>query len=158
MTTDDLQRELQYRGSDLHRLMAWLQQPRQGILPQIAMPVITEICQELKDGKKWYMESLMYPEGLRKAIAKGMLPETYWVEMYVLERCRWAQEDLLTGVGLAVEPIRIEKALQDLARGIVHLEAMIVPIKKFLSIPDYMKRAWARLKRELDRSFDWSWE
>jgi hypothetical protein len=155
----EIQNELTKKGSDYHRLMAWLQQPRQGILPQVALPILKEVCQELQEGKEWHLEPLMYSEGLRQAMAKGMLPETYWLEMYILERCRWAQEDILEGQGFP-EPFR----LQDILNGIdqrmqyltvlsLRIDAMVAPIKAFLSIPPWMKWIARKIKQGLYNEF-----
>jgi len=132
MTREQIQTELQKKGSDLNRLLAWLQQPKQGILLQVAMAVITEVCQEFVEGKKWYLESLMYEEGYRKALEKGRVPEVFWVETYILERCRWFQEEFLTQQGFEVDPLglidvleRIEALLVPLAERVEHKREMI---------------------------------
>lgn len=82
------------KGVDVGKLLFWLQQPKQGIMPQLAMLIIKEVAQELDEGKEWYKESLFYPEEWRKQMEKRSFPESFWLENYVLERCRLSQENL----------------------------------------------------------------
>lgn len=190
MTIEEIQNELQKKGSDLKRLMAWLQQPKQGIISQVAIAVIAEVCEEWATGLNYHMESLMYPEGLRVAMEKDRVPHTYWAEMYILERCNWAQEDMITGQGLAVEPIKLEAIFEELQETMIalddkiahiqktgtilddkiahltmlthHIDNMVVPIKRWLSIPPWMKWIGKKIRQvfydEFWKHLDWNWK
>lgn len=114
MDREAIQSELVKKGSDLNRLLAWLQQPKQGILRDVALVVLEEVCQEFKEGKQWYLESLMYEPGYQKLMAKAKIPEVFWVEMYILERCRWAQEDVFLQTGTSVDPFGLIKVLKQI--------------------------------------------
>lgn len=111
MTKEDITKEFNEKGVNISKLLFWLQQPKQGIVPQLALLVIKEVAQELNEGKQWYLESLVYPEEWRKQMEKGVFADSFWLENYVLERCKWVQEDLIESGNLSVDPIKIENKL-----------------------------------------------
>jgi hypothetical protein len=81
-------------GVDVVKLLTWLQQPSQGIVQAIAMEVIAEVCKELEEGKEWWKEPLMYNESFRHLMVKKEFERpSFWIDNYILERCKWVQED-----------------------------------------------------------------
>ncbi len=137
---------------DLTRLAKWLMLPRQGIVPQVIGPVIEEVGWELLTNKKWYRDCLVYEEGWRHLLSKDKLPERFWIENYVLRRCRWVQEDLLEGGNILGIPDeveirfrKIEGTLKGIEEIVTRVENMVAPIKRFLSVPDWMKRSGRKL-------------
>ncbi len=181
MKKHQIEAAFQGRGTNLGKLLGWLQQPRQGIVPQVAVLGIREVAEELLEGKEWYRESLMYPETYRKRMEEGVFPESFWLDNYVLERCRMIQEELIEGVGLdpAEDPFKFNERIEGIESGLVQLneaiekrvtklnqklahatmlllriDAMVTPIKRFLSIPPWMK--WTG--RKLKKAAKWTWE
>lgn len=80
-------------GVDPGRLLRWLIEPRQGISPQVAATIIKEVALEFVEGKEWFREPLMYSPNYRRFMEEKIAKDNFWVDNYVLERCRWAMED-----------------------------------------------------------------
>jgi hypothetical protein len=121
-------------------------QPKQGIVPQVIPQVLDEVEWELRAGKEWYRECLVYETDWRKLLHKEKLPERFWIENYVLRRCQWVQEDLLEGGGILGVPDeieirfrKIEETLRRIELIIIRLDTMVTPIKRFLTIPRWIK-------------------
>ena len=132
-------------GADPRRLFHWLQLPKQGISAQVAMHVIQDVAQELKEGKRWWEECLMYPEPYRKKLAEKAFPAHFWIDNYVLERCRMMQDDMLIGgqSDQMDDLLQLQIALNQLYSGIAEIDSMVRPIKNFLTVPNYLKpKVW----------------
>ena len=152
-------------GSDAGRLLSWLQNPKNGISQPIAGKVIQEIATELEEGKEWFRDSLFYSEEWREKMAQKKPSvdkfDTFWLEMYVLERCKWLQEDLLIAIGGQFDQEKISETLNKIAQGVanqiyradkLHKELyglyselsicinFFKGLKAFFSFPKWMKR------------------
>ena len=138
---NDMERTFEGFGVNVRRLLHWLSQPKQGIDPSVAMQIIREVYTEIKEGKRYWRDSTYYPENYREKLREGVFPEHFWIDNYILERCRILQDDVTFGSGnMSLDIMRLTEILEELAKGIALLQTMVIPIHKFLSIPPWMKR------------------
>jgi len=129
------------------RLMYWLQLPKQGINPQVAVKVIQEVHQEILDGKTRWKESTFFPEHYRKKMAEGVFPEHFWIDNYILEKCRIAQSEMLVGgnVNSVEDILKLQMLFAGIAKELEAIRKMIAPIRAFLTTPNYLKpKTWWR--------------
>jgi len=139
----------QKRGVHLGRLLYWLQLPKQGISAQVAAKIIKEVAQELEDGKEYWNEPSRYPEAFREKLKEGTFPEHFWIDNYILQRCKEVQSKLIFGgIETVTDIIKLEELFKAIATSLVGLDNMIRPISNFLRVPNYLRPSvwWSKVK------------
>jgi len=91
---DDLERKYGEYGVSVQRLMHWLQLPKQGVAPLVAVQVIQDVYKEMLKGNTPWMNREIYPEAYQRKFDEGFFPEHFWIDNYILIECRKRQGNL----------------------------------------------------------------
>lgn len=142
---------------NLSRLVKFLQDKQIPI--EIIGNVLSEVIQELEKDKQWYKEPLMYPPNYRKHMQE--FPEDFWIDNYILERCRMCLDELISGKVIFQEDSTAFKLLEN---EIYQLNFKIKSLMRDMDIliasttrPSWLWRLWMRLNKPIWSRQTWIW-
>ena len=84
---------LRKKGINIQKQIEWLK--RSGITEEVALETIAEMYTHLKNGGKDHLNPENYPKKMHHLFEKKELPEHFWIDRLILEKCKKKMEDVL---------------------------------------------------------------